>query len=186
MNARYVPPSLAGYTTADECVARYEAAIAFIDAHDNAYIGNGPFFISAVDLFANSVELAANRDPSYPFAAGLWSAFFSTTTTRIDGVGVPAAAVKGKTVTVSVRLSSVSYPSGAVKPIDSSAKVTLTLGTPAGEKVYKASFARPGMYSAAIPAEDTRALAAGTYTIVAASQLKSEEPSVETAALTLF
>jgi peptide/nickel transport system substrate-binding protein len=185
IDAKYVPAPIVGFTTAKECVARYQAAIDFIDAHDNAYIGNGPFFISAVDLYSGTVELAANRDQSYPFVAGRWNAQFSATTTRIDGVGVTAVASKGKPVAVSVRLSFVSYPSGTVKPVDSSAKVTLTLVTPLGEKAYKASYARLGLYSATIPAEDTRALAPGTYTIVASSQLKDEAPSMEAAALTL-
>jgi hypothetical protein len=52
--------------------------------------------------------------------------------------------------------------------------------------VYKAVFVKAGQFTATIPAADTKALAAGAYTIVAQSQLAAEAPTVESGILTLF
>jgi peptide/nickel transport system substrate-binding protein len=184
--SEYVPPFIVDYITPAEAVARYKLAITFIDEHKNAYISNGAFFINTVDLNNNFVELAAFRDPSYPFAVGYWNTLFKTTTTRIDSVTPPAMATKGKPVTVTLKVSAVDYPANTARAAAATAKVSLTLVTPAGEKVYKAVFARPGQFTVTIPAADTKGLAAGAYTIVAQSQLAGEAPSVEPGMLTLF
>jgi peptide/nickel transport system substrate-binding protein len=184
--AQYVPPFIKDYITPEEAVARYELAIKFIDEHKNAYISNGAFLINDVDLDNNFVELAAFRDPSYPFAVGYFNKMFKTVTTRIDSVTPPAMATKGKVVTITLKVSSVEYPANTAKAADATAKVSLTLVTPAGEKIYKAALAKPGQFVVTIPAADTKGLAAGVYTIVAQSQLKAEAPSVEPATLTLF
>jgi hypothetical protein len=47
-------------------------------------------------------------------------------------------------------------------------------------------FVKAGQFSVTIPAVDTKDLAAGSYTIVAQSQLQAEAPSVEPGTLTLF
>jgi peptide/nickel transport system substrate-binding protein len=184
--AEYVPESIKDYITPAEAVKRYELAIKFIDEHKNAYISNGAFFINNVDLDNNFVELAAYRDPSYPFAAGYFTSLFKTTTTRIDSVTPPAMATKGKAITITLKVSSVEYPANTAKAAGNTAKVSLTLVTPKGEKVYKGVFVKAGQFSVTIPAADTKDLAAGSYTMVAQSQLQAEAPSVEPGTLTLF
>jgi len=67
VEAKYVPDCIKQWVTPAQAVARYNAAIKFIDNYGNAYISNGPFFISKVDYNANYVELTAVRD--YPYKA---------------------------------------------------------------------------------------------------------------------
>ena len=192
IDTSYVPESIRQFTTPEECIARYKAAIAWIDAHHNAYINNGPFFINAVDLASNFVELKAFRYPSYPFEAGYWNRYFRMATTRIDSVTPPPIALRGKPLAVAVRVSTVEYPDNAATPTDATAHVRLTLtlpgapGSSGDEKTYNGIFVRPGQYSVIIPAADTKAFAAGTYTIIAESRLRAETPSVEPSAIVLF
>jgi peptide/nickel transport system substrate-binding protein len=187
IDASYVPPSIKQFTTTEECIARYKAAIAWIDAHHNAYINNGPFFIADVNLAANFVELKAFRDPSYPFEAGYWNRYFRMATTRIDAVTPPPLALRGKPLAVTVRVSTVEYPENTATPADATARVRLTvMGVAGGDTSYDGVFVRPGQYSVVIPAADTKGLTAGTHTIVAESQLHAEAPSVVSSALVLF
>ena len=186
ISASYVPDSIRQFTTPEECVARYGAAIAWIDAHHNAYINNGPFFINTVDPGASFVELKAFRDPTYPFEAGYWNRYFRISTTRIDSITPPALALRGKPLAVTIRVSTIEYPETAATPTNATARIRLTLVAPGDEKSYKGVFVRPGQYSVIIPASDTKALAAGTCTIIVESQLRSESPSVESSTFVLF
>jgi peptide/nickel transport system substrate-binding protein len=186
IDKRWVPPSISQFTTPETCVERYKAATAWIDAHHNAYINNGPFFIDKVDLNASFVQLSAFRNPAYPFEAGYWNSCFKTSTTRIDAVTPPALSVHGTAITVALRISTIEYPETTATPADATARVKLTLMTPGGEKVYRGVFVRPGRYSFTIPAADTKGLTAGTYTLIAESQLRNETPSVESSTLLLF
>lgn len=186
IDQEYVPPFIEGYITPAEAVARYKLALAYIEKNKNAYISNGAFYISDVDLNNNFVELSAFRDPSYPFAAGYWTNQLKSVTTRIDSVTPPAMAARGKALAVTLKVSAVDYPAATARGATEKAKVTLTLVTPKGEKVYKAVFVKAGQFTATIPAADTKALAAGAYTIVAQSQLAAEAPTVESGILTLF
>ncbi|HVO39608.1 MAG TPA: ABC transporter substrate-binding protein [Spirochaetia bacterium] len=182
----YVPDSIKQFTTPEACMERYKAAIAWIAAHHNAYISNGPFFIDAVDTGANFVQLSAFRDPSYPFEAGYWNRYFKTSTTRIDAVTPPALAAHGKPIIIGLRVSTVEYPESTATPADATARVKLTMLASGAEKVYRGVFLKPGQYTFTIPAADTKALAAGTYTIIAESQLRGETPSVASSTLLLF
>ncbi len=185
-NARYVPVSIKDYMTAANAVAAYDASIKFIDAHKHAFISNGPFYINTVDLKNNFVELRAFRDPSYPYDSAYWPKAFAVKTTRIDSVNVPSVTSRGKDAWIPVRLSIVDYPAGTAKAADNTAKVKLTLITDDGEKVYNGAFDKTGQYSITIPAADTKALKAGSYTIVIESSMKSEAPAVESATLVVF
>ncbi len=186
ISSQHVPDSVKDWITPDQAVAAYQNAIAFIDAHKNAYISNGSFFINAVDLSANYIELAANRDPTYPFVPGYWAKLFATTTTRIDAVQPPAIATHGKDVKVTIKVSAVQYPLNTAKAADATAKVTLTLVTPTGDKEYKGVFSRAGQFIVTIPAADTKSFKAGSYTIVVQSLFKTEAPSVQPGAIVFF
>jgi len=186
IDTSYVPASIRQFTTPQECVARYKAAIAWMDAHHNAYINNGPFSIDNVDPNASFVELKAFRDPSYPFEAGYWNRHFRTATTRIDAVTPPPLALRGKPLSLTIRVSTIEYPETTAAPGDATARVKLTFVLPGEDKTYKGVFVRPGQYSVIIPAPDTKTLSAGTYTIIAESQLHGETPSVESSTIVLF
>ncbi len=183
--ARYVPGPIAKWKSAAEAVASYDAAIAWINARKNAYISNGPFFISNVNLAANFIELRANRDPSYPFEAGYWGRFFRAVTTRIEAVQPPAFAAKGKEASIGVKVSLVDFPADASREADAKVAVTLTLVLPGGQKVYKGTFLKPGTFTVKIPAADMN-LKAGSYAVIVQSARGNEAPSVATSALNVF
>jgi hypothetical protein len=107
-------------------------------------------------------------------------------TTRIDSITPPPIALRGKALTVAIRVSTVEYPDTVASPTDATAHVRLTVALPSGDKSYNGVFVRPGQYLVNVPASDTEALAAGRYTIIAESQLHSETPSVESSAILLF
>lgn len=182
---KYVPESIKKWMTPTEAVARYEAAIKFIDTYGNAYISNGPFFISKVDYNANYIELSAFRD--YPYKSDYFPKLFKTTITRIDDVKVPATAQRSADIPVEVAISAVTYPDDTAKAADSKAKVTVTLiMQDNSEKVYKADFVSAGSFKAVIPAKDLSGLKPGAYTLVIQSVFGSEAPAVQPSSLALF
>ncbi|MCX7027500.1 MAG: ABC transporter substrate-binding protein [Spirochaetes bacterium] len=185
VDAKYVPDSIKQWLTADQAVARYKAAIKFIDTYGNAYISNGPFYISKVDYANNYIELSAFRD--YPYKSNYWPVAFKSTITRIDDVKVPAIAQRTADVKIDVALSTMTYPDNTAKPADNKAKVTVTIIMPDNtEKVYTAKFVSAGAYQAVLPAKDLGALKPGVYTVVVQSVLSTEAPAVTPAALVLF
>jgi peptide/nickel transport system substrate-binding protein len=183
--AKYVPPQIKAWKTADEAVKDYQAAIKFIDDHKNAFISNGAFYINTVDLQANFVELAAFRSDAYPYVAGFWSGVFKTQTTRIDQVSIPTA-TKDKDALVAVKVSLVEYPSGVATVAGSTVKVKATLVAGGKETTYTGTYAKDGVYSVKIPATDLSALKAGSYTLIVETSLKNEAPSVEPTTLVVF
>lgn len=183
--AKYVPDSIKQWITADEAVARYNAAIKFIDTYGNAYVSNGPYFMSKVDFNANYIELTAFRD--YPYRSDYFPRLFKTVITRIDEVKVPATAQRSSNVKVDVAVSAVTYPDDTAKAADTSAKVTVTLIMADNtEKAYPAQYQAPGSFQALIPAKDLSGLKPGAYTLVIQSVFGSEAPSVLPSSLVLF
>lgn len=185
--AKYVPAAITQWLTPDQAVARYDAAIKFIEKYGNAYISNGPFFISKVDFDANYIELSAFRDPAYPYKSDYWPKAFKTDLTRIDDVKVPATAQKTKDQVIDIAVSKVVYPLDTAAPADNKAKVSVTLVVGEGnEKVYPAKFVKAGSFQVTIPAKDLGALKSGSYTLVVQSNFAAESPSVTPATLVLF
>ncbi len=186
VEAKYVPDPIKQWVKPEEAVARYNGAIKFIDTYGNAYISNGPFFISKVDYNANYVELTAFRD-SYPYKADYWPNKLKTTLTRIDDVKVPATASKAKDITIDVAVSAVQYPADTASPADSKTKVTATMVFADGsEKVYTAKHVKDGAFQVVIPARDLSALKDGSYTLVVQSAFSTEAPSVVPTSLVLL
>lgn len=185
--AKYVPAAITQWLTPAEAVARYDAAIKYITKNGNAYISNGPFYISKVDFNANYIELSAFRDPAYPYKSDYWPKQFKTNLTRIDDVKMPATAQKTKDQTIDIAVSKVVYPDDTAAPADNKAKVTVTMITgDATEKVYTAKFVKAGNFQVVIPTKDLAALKSGSYTLVVQSVLATESPSVIPATLVLF
>lgn len=183
--AKYVPDSIKQWITPEQAVARYNAALAFIDKYGHAYISNGPFFISKVDYNANYIELSAFRD--YPYKADYFSKLFATTLTRIDDVKVPATVQKTSDAKIDIAVSALTYPEDTAKAADNKAKVTVTMILADNtEKVYTAKFVSAGNFQAVIPAKDLSGLKSGAYTLVVQSVFGTEAPSVQPAALVLF
>lgn len=183
--AKYVPDAIKQWITPEQAVARYNAALAFIDKYGHAYISNGPFFISKVDYNNNYIELSAFRD--YPYKADYFPKLFATTLTRIDDVKVPATAQKTSDAKIDIAVSALTYPEDTAKAADNKAKVTVTLILADNtEKVYTAKFVSAGNFQAVIPAKDLSGLKSGAYTLVVQSVFGTEAPSVQPAALVLF
>ncbi|MEN6499559.1 MAG: ABC transporter substrate-binding protein [Rectinema sp.] len=183
--AKYVPDCIKQWVTPTQAVARYNAAIKFIDTYGNAYISNGPFFISKVDYNANYIELSAFRD--YPYRADYFPTLFRTTITRIDEVKVPVTVQRTADAKIDVVVSEVTYPDDTAKAASNKAKVTITLILADNtEKVYTAKYTSAGNFQAVIPAKDLGALKAGAYTLVVQSVLSTESPAVQASSLVLF
>ncbi len=183
--AKYVPDAIKQWVTPAQAVARYNAAIKFIDTYGNAYISNGPFFISKVDYSANYIELSAFRD--YPYRADYFPNLFRTALTRIDDVKVPATVQRTADAKIDVAVSEVTYPDDTAKAASNKAKVTVTLIlADNSEKVYTAKYSSAGSFQAVIPAKDLGALKAGAYTLVVQSVLSTESPAVQASSLVVF
>jgi peptide/nickel transport system substrate-binding protein len=183
--AKYVPDCIKQWVTPEQAIARYNAAIKFIDTYGNAYISNGPFFISKVDYNANYIELSAFRD--YPYRADYFPKLFRTTITRIDDVKVPATAQRTADAKIDVQVSAVTYPDDTAKAADNKAKVTITLILADNtEKAYTAKYVSAGSFQAVIPAKDLGALKAGAYTLVVQSVFGTESPAVQASSLVVF
>jgi peptide/nickel transport system substrate-binding protein len=183
--AKYVPDTIKQWVTPEQAVARYNAAIKFIDTYGNAYISNGPFFISKVDYNANYIELSAFRD--YPYKSDYFPKLFRTTITRIDDVKVPATAQRNADAKIDIQVSAVTYPDDTAKAADNKAKVTVSMiMADNSEKLYTAKYVSAGNFQVVIPAKDLGALKPGAYTLVVQSVLASESPSVQASSLVLF
>ncbi len=183
--AKYVPDTIKQWVTVDQALARYKAALKFIDTYGHAYISNGPFFISKVDYNANYIELTAFRD--YPFKSDYFPKLFRTTLTRIDEVKVPATAMRTADAKIDVKVSAVTYPDDTAKPADNKAKVTVTLIKADNTEVtYTAKFISEGTFQATVPAKDLSGLKPGAYTLVVQSVFTTESPSVQASSLVVF
>ncbi len=71
----YIPNALRGIVTTEEAKKRYDASINWIAHHNNAIIGNGPFYLDSYNPSGGVVILRAFRDPSYPFPLGYWAKY---------------------------------------------------------------------------------------------------------------
>lgn len=73
---KFVPEPLRGSgpvrITPEEAVARYDAALRWIEERKLAVISNGPFRLVRFDPPAQFAELEAFRDPTYPFKPADW------------------------------------------------------------------------------------------------------------------
>ena len=71
----YIPNALRGVVSIEEAKKRYDASINWIAHHNNAIIGNGPFYIDSYNPSGGVVTLKAFHDPSYPFPLGYWAKY---------------------------------------------------------------------------------------------------------------
>lgn len=185
---KYVPESIKQWVSPEQAVARYQAAIAFINKNGNAYISNGPYYISKVDTNANYIEFTAFRDSSYPYKSDYWPKALRMQYTRIDDVKVPATVQRTKDLSIAVSVSTVAYPDDTAKPSDSKAKITLALQLPNGsEKVFTAKFTKAGSFTGVIPAKELAGLKPGAYTVIVLSTLgANDSPAVSPTTIVVF
>ncbi len=178
-----VPAALKGLVTPAQAVAGYKLAIAFIDKHGHAYISNGGFVLDSYDAANKAGVMVANRDAAYPYAKGYWTTALATHFARIDSINVPGYK-KGSAMTVSLRISDITYPANTAKSTaKGNVKVTLV-----GDKetVYTAKVVSAGNFQAVIPSKDLDALKAGSYTLVVEAALGTETAAVDTSNVIIF
>jgi peptide/nickel transport system substrate-binding protein len=72
---RYVPITLRDTVSASEASNRYDASIKWITQHNNAIIGNGPFYLDSYNPSGGVITIKAFRDSSYPFTVGYWNKY---------------------------------------------------------------------------------------------------------------
>lgn len=85
----YVPAALKGIVSVANATKRYDASINWITNHNNAVIGNGPFYLDSYNPAGKIITIKAFRDPSYPFPEGYWSSFENPKLATLQSVNAP-------------------------------------------------------------------------------------------------
>jgi peptide/nickel transport system substrate-binding protein len=171
---KYVPECLKDFITVEDALTAYANAIAFIDAHGHAYISNGPFYINKLDRANSYIELAANRDESYPFTSQEWVDLFAVPMINIDKVTMPSLVPAGKDFEVKVKLSKMIYPSITPERADEGTVEVRILA--AEEIVVSGQVTNTGDFKLVIPGSLTQNLAAGTYDVMVQAELEGAVP----------
>ncbi|MBV9178970.1 MAG: hypothetical protein JO297_18225 [Nitrososphaeraceae archaeon] len=172
----YVPIALRDTVSVDEAKKRYDASINWITQHNNAIIGNGPFYLDSYNPSAGVITIKAFRDSSYPFSIGYWNKYehpklatiiqnVATDIPRIIHIGQPSSMVihvnvDGKpsnNATVHYYLSNTNgkvVASGVAKP----SSPPLSRGSSTGSTIT-------GKFTIALSSSDTKKLSPGPNTL---------------------
>ncbi len=185
IDRKYIPNYVKGFVTEEEVLARYNAALNFIDRYGHAYISNGQYYLAKFDTTANFAELRAFRDPTYPYEKGYWKEYLRATRLRIDHLDVPALSTFGMDINVVVDVSEVLYPDDTAVPA-TKGSVVVTLITDTGEFSFDATFVGDGLFEAVIPASALEGLAAGSYNIMAIASLEGAVPASASAQVVIY
>lgn len=116
-NERYIPNPLKGLVTVDYAIKRYDAAISWINEHNNAIIGNGPYYLKEFNPTGGVVTLNAFRDGSYPFKVGKFSTFDNPPELSVEKVKISKFIRIGQPFEFSIDLKS-RNSSGHFKPFE--------------------------------------------------------------------
>lgn len=161
-NEGHIPLSIKDMITVEEAKAAYKASIDFIDKYGNAYISNGPFFIKEYDPASNFMELAAFRDPTYPFTAQYWVDMFAVPRLVINNVEVPAYLFAGDDLNVTLVISKIVYPSIDLKDADGG-MVKISLDTGEEPIIFETDIINGGKFDALIPGDMLGDVESGNY-----------------------
>jgi peptide/nickel transport system substrate-binding protein len=85
-NEGYVPIALKDTVSIDEAKKRYDASINWITQHNNAIIGNGPFYLDNYNPSGGIITIKAFRDDTYPFDMGYWNKYEHPKLATIENV----------------------------------------------------------------------------------------------------
>ena len=108
----YVPDALKGIVTVGNATKRYDASINWITNHNNAVIGNGPFYLDSYNPAGGIITIKAFRDPSYPFPEGYWASFENPKLATLKSVNAPQfISIQQPTVVVSLAVNVGGKPS---------------------------------------------------------------------------
>jgi peptide/nickel transport system substrate-binding protein len=110
----FVPNALKGIVSVDGAKKRYDASISWISAHQNAVVGNGPFYLDSYNPSGGIIILKAFRDPSYPFEQGHWSVYEHPKLANIDKVQAPRFVKLGQPINIQINVKVDGQPSNNV------------------------------------------------------------------------
>lgn len=164
-----------GYTpSAGTAEERYVSAIDWATTYNHVAISNGPFWLKSYDPAISFMELRAFRDPTYPFGPGYWQAQLFLSRMSIRRVDAPTEISIGQSIPINVYpILKVEFPVPSEEPA-STGYIEATLKNPAGATVDSrvADFVTAGLFSATIPANVTKPLAGGLYSLVVSAAVE--------------
>jgi peptide/nickel transport system substrate-binding protein len=169
-SSSYIPyaATMSKFVTADEAKTRYANLQAFYKAHNNMWLGTGPYFVDKVDSTAGSITLTRFAD--YPYRADMFSGF-SAPEIAVASVDGPTQVKIGDDApfTVAVTFNNQPYPS---KDLD---KVSYTLFASDGTVAASgdATMSAEGQYTIDITADVTGKLPEGPASLNVAVSSKT-------------
>ena len=86
---KFIPAPLKGLISLDYALKRYDASIQWINLHQNAVIGNGPYYLESFNPTGGVISLKKFNDPTYPFKVGSFSSFENPPKLIIDKIDIP-------------------------------------------------------------------------------------------------
>ncbi|PNR95766.1 ABC transporter substrate-binding protein [Petrotoga sp. 9PWA.NaAc.5.4] len=185
IDEKYVPVYIKDYVTPEEAVERYRTSLNFINKHNHAYIGNGPFLMERYDPVGRFVELTAVRDERYPFERGYWNEYFETTRLNIDGIDLAFAALAAIDLPVYIHVSEVLYPYDTATPAEGG-NVEVALIALGNKWTFKAEPEAAGLFLATIPSSVLMTLEPGTYSVVVTATSEGAIPSTYSTSIIVY
>jgi peptide/nickel transport system substrate-binding protein len=86
---QFIPNPLKGLVSLDYVMKRYESSIQWIDAHHNAVIGNGPYYLDSFNPSGGVITLKKFNDATYPYKKGYFSSFENAQQIKINKINIP-------------------------------------------------------------------------------------------------
>ncbi len=86
---KFIPNSLKGLVPLDYVLKRYDSSIQWINLHQNAAIGNGPYYLDTFNPSGGIVILKKFNDATYPYDAGYFSSFEAPQNIKINKIAIP-------------------------------------------------------------------------------------------------
>jgi peptide/nickel transport system substrate-binding protein len=176
----FVPPALRGIVSTEDAIKRYDASIAWIEDHNHAVIGNGPFYLDSFNVAGGTITIKAFRDNSYPFEVGHWSKYETPRLADISRVDIPQAVTIGQSATMAVDVKVAGEPS-------SDATVNYFISNKDGNVVIKGDAKAgddAGRFRIDLPEEETSKLSPGPNQLkIFASSNEALRPDIRTSTI---
>ena len=175
----YVPIALGDTLSVDDAKKRYDASINWITQHNNAVIGNGPFYLDNYNPAGGVITIKAFRDNSYPFSVGYWNKYEHPKLASIENVNdLPRFLRIGQPANMIIKVNVDGTPSN-------NATVNYYLSNGLGN-VIVSGVGKPisstiGNYSIKLNSSDTNKLSTGPDTLkIFASSFDAYKPDILT------
>jgi len=175
----YVPPALRETVSVDQARKRYDASISWITQHNNAIIGNGPFYLDNYNSAGGVITIKAFRDNSYPFGVGYWNKYEHPKLASIENVNdLPRFVRIGKPTNMMIKVNVDGKPSN-------NSTINYYLSNSDGNVVI-AGLAKPvtnavGSFSINLDGKDTAKLSPGPNTLkIFANSFEAYKPDIIT------